>query len=160
MRACLTISVRLVANVSVDGIQLIGYTEDITVGVNATDYTLRSTIVVCENVEGQALIALEASMQKGTYAQVLSNCLDVNATVTGRFVSSQSINLPTRMPMIWPTQCPQRSPTPFPTQLAENGMKYSGTVNSYMIRCILLLLLLVVSLEIPSSSTAIHYTTS
>ena len=125
---------------SADGIQLSGYNETVTFGINYYDYKLRSTIVVCESIEGQALSALEASMQNGTYAQVLSKCLDGNATVTGRFISPQSIDLPTprptRMPIIWPTVSPisRPSPTPLPTQLAEHSKKYSGIVNSYLIR--------------------------
>ena len=148
MRTCLTSSVRLIANVSADGMELMGYTETAIIGTTSVDYTVRSTMVVCESVKGEALDALRASMQEGTYARALSSCLGGNATVMGSFTSPQSTDLPTpgptRMPITWPTRSPtpvptRRSPTPVPTQLSENGKKYTGTENYYLIRCVLLL---------------------
>lgn len=83
----------LIANASVESIQLIGYNETVTYIENATvyDYCIRSTICICESDEGQAHRALEASIQRETYDEVLSQCLGrvVNG-VSGSFTSTRS----------------------------------------------------------------------
>ena len=83
----------LIVNVPDDSIQMIGYTET---GSNIKDttiyeYHIRSTISMCESVEGQALRALEASIQNETYDEVLSQFLGrVVSGVSGRFTSTRS----------------------------------------------------------------------
>jgi hypothetical protein len=80
-------------NVPDDRIQLIGYTET---GSNIKDttiyeYHIRSTISMCESVEGQAFRALEASIQNETYDEALSQCLGrAVSDVSGRFTSTRS----------------------------------------------------------------------
>ena len=84
----------LIANVSDDSIQWIGYTETVSNIQDTTTYVyhIRSTISMCESVEGQALRALEASMQNETYDEVLSQCLGrVVSGVSGSFTSTRSV---------------------------------------------------------------------
>ena len=83
----------LIANVSDDSIQLIGYTETISSMKDTTthEYYIRSTMSMCESVEGQALRALETSIQNETYDEVLSQCLGRVVTgVSGRFTLTRS----------------------------------------------------------------------
>ena len=123
MKACLTKSMGRIVNVPDDSIQLIGYTET---GSNIRDttiyeYHIRSTISMCENVEGQALRALEASIQNETYDEALSQFLGlVVSGVSGRFTSTRSTLLTSdtismsslTKPTGKPTTSPTRPPTP------------------------------------------------
>jgi hypothetical protein len=117
----------LIANVSDGSIQLIGYTETVTYTKDTTtyEYYIRSTMSVCESVEGQALRALETSIQNEIYDEVLSQCLGrVVRCISGSFTSTRS-GLPTS-DTIWmsnlleSTDGPTTSPTPPPTRLVEN----------------------------------------
>ena len=117
----------LIANVSDDSIQLIGYTESVSYMKDTTTYEhyIRSTMSMCESVEGQALGALETSIQNETYDEVLSQCLGrVVSGVSGSFTSTRR-GLPTS-DTIWmstlleSTDGPTTTPTPSPTRLDEN----------------------------------------
>ena len=135
MRACLTNTMGLIANASVDSIQLIGYNETITYIEDATvyDYCIRSTICICESDEGQAHRALEASIQRERYDEVLSQCLGRAVTgVSGSFTSTRSA-LPAlgASPMSstvaeFPTQQPTRP------RRTKNSKKYYDTAKSFV----------------------------
>ena len=77
MEACLSKSVGLIANVSADSIQLKEYSEYYldTVGAMLDEYRISGTMTICESNQGQALIALNASIQEKTYDKALSKCL-------------------------------------------------------------------------------------
>ena len=115
----------LIANVSDDSIQLIGYTETISSMKDTTthEYYIRSTMSMCESVEGQALGALETSIQNETYDEVLSRCLErVVSGVSGSFTTtrlptSDTISMSSPMEL---TGEPTATPTPPPTRLNEN----------------------------------------
>ena len=98
MKACLANSTGLVANVSADSIQLIGYSEDFIdiVGATPDEYTISSTMIICESVAGLALIDLKASIQRKSYDLVLSNCLGTSVNlVAGSFALALPTTLPT-----------------------------------------------------------------
>ena len=140
MKACLTKSMGLIANASVDSMQLIGYNETVTYIDDATVYEYRiiSTISICESVEGQARRALEASIQKETFDEVLSQCLGRAVTgVSGIFTSTRSalpaLGAPSMSStLIELTDAPVTSPTPQPLTvfITDNGKNYSGTAKS------------------------------
>jgi hypothetical protein len=117
----------LIAYVSDDSIQLMGYTETVSYTEDTTtyEYYIRSTMSMCESVEGQALRALETSIQNETYDEALSQCLGrVVSGVSGSFTSTRS-GLPTSDTMsmstlMESTDGPTTSPTPPPTRLDEN----------------------------------------
>ena len=138
MKACLTNLIGLIANASVDSMQLIGYNETVTYIDDATiyEYCIRCTISICESVQGQAHRALEASIQKETFDQVLSQCLGRAVTgVSGIFTSTRSA-LPAQgaplmsSTLMESTDAPVTSPTPQPVRGANNGKNYSGTAQS------------------------------
>ena len=124
-----------VTNVSDDSIQWIGYAETVSNIQDTTTYVyhIRSTISMCERVEGQALRALEASIQNETYDEVLSQCLGrVVSGVSSMFTSTRSglissniVSMSTRMES---TGGPTTSPTPRPTRANEHSKKYCDTV--------------------------------
>ena len=135
MKACLTNLIGLIANASVDSMQLIGYNETVTYIDDATvyEYCIRCTISICESVQGQAHRALEASIQKETFDQVLSQCLGRAVTgVSGIFTSTRSA-LPAQgaplmsSTLMESTDAPVTSPTPQPARATNNGKNYSGT---------------------------------
>ena len=127
----------LIANVSADSIQPIGYDESITnVDSEAVyEYYVRSTISIWEGVEGQARRALEASMENATYDEVLSQCLGRIVTgVSGSFKSTpgalpalDSMSVSTLMES---TDGPAMSPTPRSTLEINNGKKYCDAARS------------------------------
>ena len=121
----------LIVNVSDDSIQLIGYNETVTHIESAAifEYHIRSTISMCESVEGQALRALEASIQNETYDEVLSQCLGrVVSGVSGSFTSTRSVlptpNTVSMYALMESTDGPTASPTRRPTRAFENSKKY------------------------------------
>ena len=138
MKACLTNSTGLIANASVDSMQLIGYNDTVTYIDDATVYEYRiiSTISICESVEGQARRALEASIQKETFDEVLSQCLGRAVTgVSGIFTSTRSalpaLGAPSMSStLIELTDAPVTSPTPQPARATNDGKIYSGTAKS------------------------------
>jgi hypothetical protein len=121
----------LIVSVPDDSIQLIGYTET---GSNIKDttiyeYHIRSTISMCESVEGQALRALEASIQSETYDEVLSQFLGrVVGGVSGRFTSTRSALLTSDImsmtSLMGLTGEPTTSPTRPPTRVTEKCKIY------------------------------------
>ena len=138
MKACLTKSMGLIANASVDSMQLIGYNETVTYIDDATVYEYRiiSTISICESVEGQARRALEASIQKETFDEVLSQCLGRAVTgVSDIFTSTRSALPALGAPSMSSTlmessDAPVTSPTPQPARATNNGKNYSGAAKS------------------------------
>ena len=121
----------LIVNVPEDSIQWIGYTETGSHIKDTTiyEYHIRSTMSMCESVEGQALRALEASIQNETYDEVLSQCLGrVVSGVSGRFTSTRSalltsdtISMSSLMAL---TAEPTMSPTRPPTRVTEKCKIY------------------------------------
>ena len=128
----------LITNASVDSMQLIGYNETVTYIDDATvyEYRIRCTISICESVEGQARRALEASIQKETFDEVLSQCLGRAVTgVSGIFTSTRSalpeLGAPSMSStLIELTDAPVTSPTPQPARATNDGKNYSGTAKS------------------------------
>jgi hypothetical protein len=117
----------LIANVSDDRIQMIGYTDTVSYIKDTTtyEYYIISTMSMFESVEGQALGALETSIQNETYDEVLSQCLGrVVSGVSGSFTTTRS-DLPTSdtismSTLLESTDGPTTTPTPPPTRLDEN----------------------------------------
>ena len=121
----------LIANVSDDSIQWMVYNETVSYIESAAifEYHIRSTISMCENVEGQALRALEASIQNETYDEVLSQCLGrVVSGVSGSFTSTRSVLLTldtvSMYALMESTDGPTASPTRRPTRAFEHSKKY------------------------------------
>ena len=138
MKSCLTNTIGLIANASVDSMQLMGYNETVTYIDDAIvyEYCIRSSISICESVEGQAHRALEASIQEETFDEVLSQCLGRAVTgVSGIFTSTRSALPAQGAPLVSSTlmestDVPVTSPTPQPARATNNGKNYSGTAQS------------------------------
>ena len=144
MKACLSKSVGLIANVPANSIQLKDYSEYYldNVGAILDEYRISGTMTICEINQGQALLALNASIQEKTYDKALSKCLGSNASlVTASFTLLRADKpswSPTPQPTPPPTQRarPSLDPTPKPTQMAtprptlftEHGKNYCDTV--------------------------------
>ena len=115
MRICLSRTVGLIANVSTNNIWLVGYRQNIlVVGSSIDEIRISSTIIVCEVIEGQALVALKLSTQERTYDQAFLKCLGIS--VTAAAVNFEPI-----------TRSLYR-PTPRPTLSTENSKNYCDTV--------------------------------
>ena len=144
MKACLSKSVGLIANASADSIQLKEYSEyySDTVGMILDEYKISGTMTICESNQGQALIALKASIQEKTYDKALSKCLGTNVSL----VAASFTPLKTGRPSLSPTSGPTARPTPTarpswdptlkptqiatrrPTQFTEHGKNYCDIV--------------------------------
>ena len=118
MRICLSKTVGLIANVSTNNICLVGYSQNIRfVGSSIDEIRISSTIIVCEVIEGQALVALKLSTQERTYDQAFSKCLGISVTAA-------AVNFASLEPI---TRSLYR-PTPRPTLSTENSKNYCDTV--------------------------------
>lgn len=129
---CLSKTVGLIANVSVDNIWLVGYSDRILVAFNSSiEIRISSTLIVCESIEGQALVALQLSAQERTYDQALLKCLGIYATTLKiSFTSLGPTTKPTYRQISYPVQTdrPSFGPTPRPTLSTENGKNYCDSV--------------------------------
>ena len=120
MEACLLNSVGLIANVSAGSIQLREYIEYHL----GTMYKIISKMNICESNQGQALIALNASIQEKTYDKALSKCLGTNVILAAASFTPFRPDRPS-----WsPTLRPIPTATPRPTLFTEHGENYCDTV--------------------------------
>ena len=131
MKACLSKSVGFIANVSAGSIQLKEFSEyySDTVGAFLDEYKISGTITICESYRGQALIALNASIQEKTYDKALSECLGKNVSLVAASFTLLRADRPSWSPTPRPTPRPTQTarpswsptprPTPLPTQTAR-----------------------------------------
>ena len=122
MKACLSKSVGLIANVPAKSIQLKEYSEYYSdnTGAIPDEYRISGTINICEIDQGQALLALNASIQEKTYDKALSKCLGTNASL----VAASFTLLRADKPSWSPTPRPMQMATPRPTLFTEHGKNY------------------------------------
>ena len=126
MKACLSKSVGLIANVSADSIQLKEYSEDYSnnLGAILDEYRISGTMTICESNQGQALLALNASIQGKTYDKALSKCLGTNVSLVAASFTPLRADKPS-----WSfTPRPTHTATPRPTLFTEHGKNYCDTV--------------------------------
>ena len=136
MKACLSKSVGLIANVPAKSIQLKEYSEYYSdnTGAIPDEYRISGTINICEIDQGQALLALNASIQEKTYDKALSKCLGTNASLVAASFTLLRADKPswsptprpmqTARPSLDPTPKPTQTATPRPTLFTEHGKNY------------------------------------
>ena len=142
MKACLSKSVGLIANVPADSIQLKEYSEYYLVGAILDEYRISGTMTICESNQGQALLALNASIQEKTYDKALSKCLGTSVSLVAASFTLLRADKPswsptprptprptqTARPSLDPTPKPTQTATPRPTLFTEHGKNYCDTV--------------------------------